>query len=64
MAEKYATQDTSSDEMDDTNTETNRSIFMSGADALRSFMEEVTLMTDIATEDPDQVDAIKLMTIH
>jgi DNA helicase-2/ATP-dependent DNA helicase PcrA len=33
-------------------------------DAIRQFMEEITLLTDIATSKWDNVDAIKLMTTH
>lgn len=33
-------------------------------DAIREFMEEITLLTDIATSKWDDVDAIKLMTTH
>ncbi len=31
---------------------------------VKQFLEEVTLMTDIAQSDKEQVDAIRLMTIH
>lgn len=33
-------------------------------ESLRLFMEEVTLLTDIATSDDADTDAIKLMTVH
>lgn len=33
-------------------------------DAIRQFMEEITLLTDIATSKWDNIDAIKLMTTH
>ena len=35
-----------------------------GEDALRQFMEEVTLLTDAAEQSGEDVDAIKLMTVH
>lgn len=35
-----------------------------GEEGLRQFMEEVTLMTDVATQDKEEADAIKLMTVH
>jgi DNA helicase-2/ATP-dependent DNA helicase PcrA len=35
-----------------------------GEDALRLFMEEVTLLTDAAEQDEQDVDCIKLMTVH
>lgn len=33
-------------------------------DAVRQFMEEITLLTDVATDDEWNLDAIKLMTAH
>jgi len=36
----------------------------SGEDALRLFMEEVTLLTDAAQQGEEDVDCIKLMTVH
>lgn len=33
-------------------------------DAIRQFMEEITLLTDVATDDEWNLDAIKLMTAH
>lgn len=35
-----------------------------GEETLRAMMEEITLMTDIAEQDTQQADAIKLMTVH
>ena len=36
----------------------------SGEEALRLFMEEVTLLTDAAQQGEEEVDCIKLMTVH
>jgi DNA helicase-2/ATP-dependent DNA helicase PcrA len=35
-----------------------------GEETLRLFMEEVTLLTDAAEQNSEQVDSIKLMTVH
>ena len=35
-----------------------------GEAALRQFMEEITLLSDIAENEQGDIDAIKLMTVH
>ncbi|MDR0370089.1 MAG: hypothetical protein LBH96_06440 [Candidatus Peribacteria bacterium] len=35
-----------------------------GEVALRQFMEEVTLLSDIAENEQGDIDAVKLMTVH
>ena len=35
-----------------------------GEDSLRSFMEEVALLSDIAENDKEAIDSVKLMTVH
>lgn len=35
-----------------------------GIQALTELMDEIALLTDIAQQDADSVDAVKLMTVH
>ena len=35
-----------------------------GEDSLRSFMEEVALLSDITENDKEAIDSVKLMTVH
>jgi superfamily I DNA/RNA helicase len=35
-----------------------------GDEALRQFMEEVALLSDISENEKGEIDAVKLMTVH